>query len=58
MQNETLLERCMVQFSNQSISRRQAIRKGLGVVTALAGVGLVLDACTGNSIDNAGDTNT
>ena len=49
MQNETLLERCMVQFSNQYISRRQAIRKGLGVVTALAGVGLVLDACTGNS---------
>ena len=49
MQNDTLLERFMMHNVNEYLSRRQVLRTGLGMVTALAGVSLVLDACAGNS---------
>ncbi|HEY6286589.1 MAG TPA: hypothetical protein VIX20_13075 [Ktedonobacteraceae bacterium] len=49
MQNETLLESFIMQISSQRVSRRQVICTGLGMVTALAGAGLALDACAGNS---------
>ncbi|HXZ05447.1 MAG TPA: phosphoesterase, partial [Ktedonobacteraceae bacterium] len=49
MKDERLLERYVAQRSNHYLSRRQVLRSGFGMVTALAGVGLALDACTGNS---------
>jgi hypothetical protein len=49
MQKNLLSERLITRYFNQHVSRRQAMRTGLGIVSALAGTGIVLDACSGNN---------
>jgi hypothetical protein len=49
MQDITFSDSFIMQISSQHVSRRQVLHRGLGMVTALAGAGLVLDACAGNS---------